>query len=154
MYFLYSILLYMHLPFLLHASANITVKLQRCNRYPPSWTKRLSFPRISFTLTLLSSHAPLSHCLSLLIRLSYSLSSGRSVLPGQEKAYAQHCADPELRRSGNCVSSLRSSAIPLTAAHVSNVCRGMNDGSFGYGRARGREEGCNVARIKGRITGN
>lgn len=31
------------------------------------------------------------------------------------------------------MSSLRSSAIPLTAAHVSNVCRGMSDGSFGGG---------------------
>lgn len=50
---------------------------------------------------------PLSHCLFLPVHPSRSLSLSRLVvpccLPGQEKAYARHCADPELRRSGNCV---------------------------------------------------
>lgn len=51
------------------------------------------------------SFPPFSHCLFPPVHPSRSLS--RLVvpccLPGQEKAYARHCADPELRRSGNCV---------------------------------------------------
>lgn len=35
--------------------------------------------------------------------ISLALSSGPYCLSSQEKAYARHCADPELRRSGNCV---------------------------------------------------
>lgn len=46
------------------------------------------------------------HCLFLPVLLSCSLLSVLSVpycLPGQEKAYARHCSDPELRCNGNCV---------------------------------------------------
>lgn len=95
-------------------------KLHGCNRYPPSSSKRLTFPRISFILV--PFHALLS-----LLALSFSFPaylarSRRSV--------------PSVPRSGEgivlilsyvvaaIVSSLRSSAIPLTAAYVSNACRG------------------------------
>lgn len=60
------------------------------------------------------------------------------------------------------VSSLRSSAIPLTMAHVSNVCRGMSGDSVKGEREgkkkdeRGRDaKRCNMmVAVKGRIAGN
>lgn len=84
-------------------------KLHGCNRYPPSSPKRLTFPRIPFPFpSPVSFHALLSPlALSFSSRPSISLALSSLVvpccLPGQEKAYARHCADPELRRSGNCV---------------------------------------------------
>lgn len=54
------------------------------------------------------------------------------------------------------VSSLRSSAIPLTAAYVSNACHGMSGDSLRkveYAKGKRTRE-CNVVRIKGGIIGN
>lgn len=69
-----------------------------------SFLGSLSSPYLS-TLSYLSLPLSLSRCLFLSVHLSLSLSSLAVpyCLPSQEKAYARHCVDPELRRSGNCV---------------------------------------------------
>lgn len=78
-------------------------KLYGCNRYPPSSSKRLTFPRISFSLVPFHAlRSPLALSFSSRPSISLALVVPRC-LPGQEKAYARHCVDPELRRSGNCV---------------------------------------------------
>ena len=94
-------------PFLLHQQQELQ-KLHRCNRYPPSSSKRLTFPRISF-IFVSPSLSLLSRPLSCIVFLFSSIGLARSrlvtpyCLPSREKVHAQHCADPELRRSGNCV---------------------------------------------------
>lgn len=64
-----------------------------------------------------------------------------------EKAYAQHCADPLSYVGVAIVSSLRSSAIPLTAAYVSNVCRSMS-GDLATVGVKGMRE------VKGKVRGS
>lgn len=106
-------------------------KLHGCNRYPPSSSKRLTFPRIPFIPV--SFHALLSPlALSFSSRPSISLAllvwSFRAVC----QARRRHTPGIVLILSyvaAAIVSSLRSSAIPLTAAYVSNACRGMSGDS-------------------------
>lgn len=99
-------------------------------------SKRLTFPRISFI--------PIPFY-SLLSPLALSFSSRPIYL-----AHSRRCVLSARSREGNTpgivlilsyvaaaiVSSLRSSAIPLTAAYVSNACRGMSGDSLRRERER------------------
>lgn len=105
-------------------------KLHWCNRYPPSSSKRLTFPRISFIFVPFHALVP-SLALSFSSHLSVSLAlvwSFRTVCQA-ERRYTPSIVLILSYVAAAIVSSLRSSAIPLTAAYVSNVCRGMSGDS-------------------------
>lgn len=106
-------------------------KLHGCNRYPPSSPKRLTFPRIPFIPRIFPRSPFPSRIVFFLpsIHLARSLAwSFRAVC----QARRRHTPGIVLILSyvaAAIVSSLRSSAIPLTAAYVSNACRGMSGDS-------------------------
>lgn len=117
-----------------------------------SFLGSFSSPYLSTLSFSLSLSVSLLHCLFRSVHLARSLSSCLAVCQVRRR----HTPGIVLMLSyvaAAIVSSLRSSAIPLTAAYVSNACRGMSGDSL---RKVGRERDArmHVVRIKGRITGN